>query len=88
MAKTLFKTMSPLMGWFVLLEILSAACLVTYWVEAWLKGVRPWSQVWLGMFVTLLFLVSNYVLMRHRWWGVVGLLTSWILLVVWLLPTL
>jgi hypothetical protein len=80
MANPLFKPMSPLMGWFILMELITAACIVGYWIEYFSHGIRPWEHGELGPIATGLFVVSNGLLFRHRRWAVAGLVACWLLL--------
>jgi hypothetical protein len=86
MFNRLFKPMSPLMGWFILMELITAACLIGYWVEIFRHGLRPWDHAEIGAMATGLFIVSNWLLFRHRRWAVAGLVICWLLLA--LMPTI
>jgi len=88
MLNLLFKSTSPLMGWFILMEILGAACLGAYWFAVWRHGMRPWNHVGLGTVVTTLFIISNCLLARHRRWALAGLVVCWLLMTLLLMPTL
>ena len=76
----LFKPMSPLMGWFILMELITAACLIGYWVEFFSRGPRPWAHAEIAAMATGLYIVSNWLLFRHRRWAVAGLIICWLLL--------
>ena len=80
MSNPLFKPMSPLIGWFILMELITVACLIGYWIDFFRHGIRPWEHGELGPIVTGLFIVSNALLFRHRRWAVVGLVVCWLLL--------
>ncbi len=80
MSNPLFKPMSPLVGWFLLMEFLTAACIIGYWVEVFQHGIRPWTHAEVGLIVTGLFIVSNWLLFRHRRWALAGLAVCWLLL--------
>jgi hypothetical protein len=80
MFKLLFKPMSPLVGWFILMELIMAACIVGSWIEYFRHGVRPWEHGEFGPSVTALFIVSNGLLFRHRRWAIAGLVASWLML--------
>ena len=86
MFKLLFKPMSPLMGWFILMELITALYIIGYWVEILSHGPRPWDHAEIGLIATGLFIVSNGLLFRHRRWAVAGLIVCWLLLA--LIPTL
>jgi hypothetical protein len=87
MANPLFKSTSPLMGWFIVMELITAACLGAYWFGIWQHGSRPWDHVGLGVIVAVLFVASNGLLFRHRRWAVVGFIVCGLLLVLLMLPT-
>ncbi len=76
----LFKPMSPLMGWFILMELITVACLGGYWVEILCHGIKPWDHPGIGLLATGLFIVSNWLLFRHRRWAAAGLAICWLLL--------
>jgi len=80
MSNPLFKPISPLVGWFILMELLTAACIIGYWVEIFQPGTRPWDRPEVGLIATGLFIVSNRLLFRHRRWALAGLAVCWLLL--------
>lgn len=88
MPNPLFRQTSPLVGWFILMEVLTAACLGAYWFEILRYGIRPWSHVGVGAVVTILFIVSNVLLFRHRGWAAVGFAVCWLLLALLMAPLL
>ncbi|HTY86885.1 MAG TPA: hypothetical protein VMB80_05415 [Candidatus Acidoferrum sp.] len=80
MSNPLFKPMSPLIGWFILLELLTLTCLIGYWVEFFRLGPRPWDHVEVGIIMTGGFIISNVLLLRHHRWAIAGLIICWLLL--------
>ena len=75
------------MGWFILMEIISAACIGAYWFDTVRHDIRPWDHVGLGAIITVPYIVSNLLLVRQRRWAVAGLIVCWLLLAVLLLPS-
>ena len=88
MSDFLFQHRSPLIGWFILVEILTATWIGGYWYALLRQGVRPWDNPELGALVTGLFIVSNVLLFRHRRWAVVCFIVCWSLLGLLALPTI
>jgi uncharacterized membrane protein YccC len=63
----LWRQRSPLVGWFCLMEVVSAGCIVGLWVE-WLKP-PPWYPQWKPygtILTTFLFVMANILLFRRR----------------------
>ncbi|MFZ0826289.1 MAG: hypothetical protein WAO02_02595 [Verrucomicrobiia bacterium] len=87
MPNNLFKPVSPLIGWFILMELVTTLYLIGYWTEYFRHGLRPWEHGELGPLVTGLFIVSNGLLFRHRRWAVAGFVLCWLVLALALLPT-
>jgi hypothetical protein len=85
----LFRPVSPMLGWFCLMEIISAVAIVGYWVEV-VKGSPPWQlgRVGGGIVVTVLFVGSNLLLFSHRRLAVAGLIASWLLMALLFSPIL
>ena len=80
MLDRLFKPMSPLVGWFILMELITAACIVGYWIEYFRHGLSPWEHGEFGPIVTGVFIITNWLLVRHRRWAVAGLVICWLML--------
>ena len=80
MSDFLFQRRSPLVGWFILMELLTAAWIGGYWYDILRYGVRPWDHPELGGLATGLFIVSNALLLGHRRWAVVGFAACWVLI--------
>jgi hypothetical protein len=87
MSNNLFKPVSPLIGWFILMELITVVYINGYWFEFFRHGIRPWEHGEFGPIVTGLFIISNGLLFRHRRWAVVGFIVCWLLLALALLPT-
>lgn len=90
MSDFLFQRRSPLVGWFILMELLTGACLIGFWVEYVCGDLSRWDREKSGsmMLVTALFLVSNALLFRHRGWAILGFVICWLFMAVALLPAL
>jgi hypothetical protein len=86
----LFQPRSPLLGWFILMELLTAACIIGFWVEFFCGDLPRWDHGKSApmVMVTVLFVVSNALLFRHRGWAVLGFVICWLFLALALLPTL
>lgn len=86
----LFQPRSPLLGWFILMELLTAACIIGFWVEFFGGDMSPWDRGRSGVMVmaTVLFVGSNVLLLRHRGWAILGFVICWLSLALALLPTL
>ena len=90
MSDSLFRHRSPLVGWFILMELLTVACVLGYWVEFFCGNMPAWDREKSGLMimVTLLFLISNALLFRHRRWAIFTSVICWLFMAVALLPTL
>lgn len=86
----LFQKQSPLVGWFILMELLTAACLTGFWVKFLANNLAPWEHGKSGPMAvaTILFVVANALLVRYRRWAMPGLILSWVFVALALLPTL
>ena len=80
MLKHFFKPMSPLVGWFIMMELITTAWIIGNWIEYFRQGLRPWEHGQFVPIITGLFIVSNGLLFRHRRWAVAGLVICWLLL--------
>jgi hypothetical protein len=81
MSNPLFKPVSPLLGWFLLLELLAGLCLCAYWIGLLRHGTRPWEPgPAAGSLLTAWFVASNLLLLRHRRLGVFGLVLCWLVM--------
>ena len=86
----LFKSRSPLLAWFILMELLTAACIIGFWVEFFCGDLSRWERGRYGSMaiVTALFVASNALLFRHRKWAIPGFIICWFFLAAALLPAL
>jgi len=86
----LFKPRSPLVAWFILMELLTAVCIIGFWVEFFCGDLSLWERGRSGsmVIVTALYVVSNVLLFRHRRWAIPGFIICWFFLAAALLPTL
>ncbi|HKW30598.1 MAG TPA: hypothetical protein VJT54_14780 [Verrucomicrobiae bacterium] len=80
MSNFLFQPRSPLIGWFILMEIMTTAFIGGYWYDLLRHGIKPWDHPGLGASVTALFVISNVLLVRHRRWAAVGFTSCWLLM--------
>jgi len=89
MHDTWSRPTSPLLAWFFLMEVLMAAGVVAYWVQVY-QGHSPWLHAGFPQIAgTMLFVVANVLLIRHRALGGVLLALSWMLIGCFMLmPTL
>ena len=90
MFDSLFQRRSSLVGWFILMELFTAACIIGFWVEFFLGGMPFWDRVKSGpmLLVTVLFVISNALLFRRRRWAILSFVICWLLMALALLPTL
>jgi hypothetical protein len=90
MSDFFFQHWSPLIGWFVLMELLTAACVIGFGVEFFCGGMPPWDREKSGpmVIVTVLFVISNILLFRHHRWATLGFVICWFFMVLALLPIL
>ncbi|HUA68524.1 MAG TPA: hypothetical protein VMA13_08245 [Candidatus Saccharimonadales bacterium] len=90
MSDFLFQPRSPLIGWFILMELLTAGCIIGFWVEFFCGGMSPWDREKSGpmVIVTMLFVISNALLFRHRRWAILSFVVCWLSLALVLLPTI
>ncbi len=82
------KTISPLIGLFLLFEVITAGYIAVFWYQFFHQEARPWEHREFGAIITVLFIASNALLPRFRRWGVVGLIVCGGFLALALLPTL
>jgi len=84
MSDLLFQHRSPLAGWFILIKPVTAAWSGGFWYGLLHNGVKPWNRPNLGAVATVLFIISNVLLVRHRRWAAAGLSAGWLLMLGWL----
>jgi len=79
--------MSPLIGLFVLMELITAGYIVDFWIQWFRHGIPRWQHGEFGAAVTALFLISNFLLCRRSRWAAFGFVLCWLALALALLPT-
>ena len=83
MQNPLIGPVSPLRMWFWLLQSLAAACIVGYWIQVFGHFERWQMQVnYIGVYATVLFVISNIVFFRSRMLGIIGSVICWILVAI------
>jgi hypothetical protein len=77
----LFQRRSPLLGWFLFMELITTLGIIGYWIELFTNPARFHGDGWQGgACLTIVFVVSNVLLIHHRRLGIIGLILCLLLL--------
>ena len=87
-ASSLFKSVSPMWGWFCLLQLIAGLSIVAFWIE-WFThpSVLLAERSLCAAAATGVFIFSNCVIFRSRKLGIMGSLAAWLMIACVLLPT-